>query len=168
MDKPLGEVLAERVHYWQEILGLRDWNVGLSLARRGGIEGGEDALASTNVYPHGRDAIITIVHPMDLPLFKGLTAYDYNYDITLVHELLHLHFQPFQAVAGTYEYTAQEQAIEAVSRALVKLDQKTSPGGLVVSPAQPTPGKATEGCEHDEVETMLSQPPQTLHAGFYW
>jgi hypothetical protein len=40
---------------------------------------------------------------------------------TLVHELLHLHFAPFEAKPKTTKMDAQELAINCISRALVKL-----------------------------------------------
>lgn len=57
-----------------------------------------------------------VLDPVDYPP-DIITPYEL--EETLVHELLHLHFAPFMSEHDTLERTLQEQAIDAIAKALV-------------------------------------------------
>lgn len=63
-----------------------------------------------------RNALILIVDPLDQPT-GGMRLY--NIEETLIHELLHLHFAPLDISESLT--LAEEQAINAIARALVNL-----------------------------------------------
>lgn len=138
VDKPFGELLADRLGYWQRTLRLQDWTVGVMLARTGFLPQGasKDALAAIEIFPHRRDAVITMLHPLDLGtvehFYIGNEVYDY--DKTLVHELLRLHFLPMEVKDNGYADLAQEQAIRTMTRALVGLYRESHPLKPVVIP----------------------------------
>jgi len=66
-------------------------------------------------------AVIRIISPDDYPFDA---SFPQDIEKTLVHELLHLMFAPFDVGCDTSEYVAQHQAIELLSRALVKLKRE--------------------------------------------
>lgn len=102
---------------WQKILRLQDWDVVVQVSRR------DDTFGHTNTgqvrYQLGlKQALIKIIDPIDYPTN---VIYPQDMETTLVHELLHLHFAPFDADDDTPAGTAQEQAIEAIAKGLVSL-----------------------------------------------
>lgn len=130
--KPFDQVLAEQCSYWQEVLRLQDWNIDVRLVRPHEMAGDKSPVAQTEVYEHRKDAIMRFLHPMDLITLQShfLFGEEKDYDLNIVHELLHLHFAPFQEAIETSKGTAQEQAIEAISRAIVKLHRHGKPQDL--------------------------------------
>jgi len=123
------QALAERVRYWQEVLRLQDWNLDVRLCRTHEMRGDRQAIAQTEAFVHRKDAIMRFLHPMDTDTvsMNFLFGEERDYDLNIVHELLHLHFTPFQRESETSEGVGQEQAIEAISRAIVKLYQSVKP-----------------------------------------
>lgn len=102
---------------WQEILSLRDWDVKPSIKRqRDFIVKGNDAEITWNI--QAKTVTIKILDPIDYP---EDTEWPQDMEESLVHELLHLHFALFTADDGTAEDIAQEQAINAIALALVRL-----------------------------------------------
>ena len=75
-----------------------------------------------------------LLSPMDLPLISSeeYIKENANYDLTIVHELLHLHFAPFQESDDTPKGVAQEQAINCISQAIIR-----GYTGKVPTPAPP-------------------------------
>ena len=67
-----------------------------------------------------RMAIINLLDPIDY----GEYLWEQNHEISLVHELLHLHFIGFEAESGTAEDDAQEMTIDVISKSLVFLKYK--------------------------------------------
>ncbi len=109
--------LEQLCREWQEILSLRDWDVKPSIKRgRDFASSGNEA--EINWELQTRTATIYILDPIDYP---DDTKWEQDIESSLVHELLHIYFAPFNATDGTLEKVAQEQAINAISLALVKL-----------------------------------------------
>ncbi len=118
--------LCESVQYWQAILRLQDWNVVLSIRRRSEMSL-KEAIGCNTVSLNHKDCLIEVVDPDDLYTFHArYNGEELDYEITLVHELLHLHFAPFDADEETNPHgnTYQELAINTLARALVALDRK--------------------------------------------
>jgi hypothetical protein len=107
--------LNELLAMWQYLLRLQDWDIKAKFARVSTFDVGQSE-GEVNWVLSKRQAIVKILDPVDYPEDAG---WPQDAEQTLVHELLHLHFAPFDAESGSPELTAQEQAIEAISKALV-------------------------------------------------
>ena len=83
------EQLNERLAYWQEKLRLRDWMVEISIVRERDMHNDE---ANAEIYRNtaNKTAYINIADPID---FDDRRPEDMEW--LLVHELLHLHFAPW-------------------------------------------------------------------------
>ena len=104
---------------WQQILKLVDWDVSVKIVSREEIEEGAEGRCDFVI--NNKTADISLIKPEGYP-FDALRPYDIEQ--TLVHELLHLHFAPFNADTGL-KAISQEQAINAIAGALVKLKNTT-------------------------------------------
>lgn len=124
-EESFGDQAYAQLRFWQELLRLQDWNIELRIVRQFTLDD-PDTLAECEYYLERKDAIIRIVIPEDLDRFEdvylGNEARDY--DITLVHELLHLHFAQF---APPEDEVVHEQVINTLSRAFVKLYRIAGP-----------------------------------------
>lgn len=79
-----------------------------------------EGLADCNWQIKKRQAVINLRDPMDFdPGWFGTR----DMELSLVHELLHLHLAPWSPEAQTEEDVFEEQAIHAISLALVNLDK---------------------------------------------
>lgn len=105
---------------WQKKLYLQDWTVQVKLCRLNEMPD-EDCVGAITCYSERKDAILQLLAPIDLPLLARDYLYEevMNFDLTIVHELLHLHVNPFQRPPDTAEGVAQEQMINALSRAFI-------------------------------------------------
>lgn len=111
--------LQELCRLWQKRLRLQDWDVTVKVARQRDMD--TDSLAECGHQIRKRTAEITLLDPIDYPPGEPQPQ---DHEVDLVHELLHLHFAPFRAEDGSPEQIAQEQAIHAISKALVQLARK--------------------------------------------
>ena len=105
---------------WQKRLRLQDWKIYVEISRDRDMKfegnGGE-----VHWQIEAKQAVINIIDPIDYP---PNTMAEQDMEQTLVHELLHLHFAPFDAEHNTPADVAQEQAIHAIAEALVKLKRE--------------------------------------------
>ncbi|HJS81923.1 MAG TPA: hypothetical protein VJ742_03720, partial [Nitrososphaera sp.] len=85
--------LHKQLVFWQQVLYLRDWTLVLKVARQWEMSDAT-AVAECEWYIERKDAIIRVLHPQDLPgvTKRFLDGEECDYDLSLVHELLHLHF----------------------------------------------------------------------------
>ncbi len=111
------EQLSDCVSLWQRRLFLRDWEIGVRLARHHELNASEWS-GQINYNTERREALIDLLDPADARPNK---TFPHDVERTLVHELLHIHLAPMGAQVGTPEQVAEEQAICALSRALVEL-----------------------------------------------
>lgn len=109
------EVLPQILLEWQRTLKLLDWDISAFIAPSEEMDSSE-GLVYWDL--NKKIAEIKIVSREDYP---SDAMCPYCIEKILVHELLHLHFAPFDAKTGTLRGTAQEQAINAIAHALVKL-----------------------------------------------
>lgn len=118
-DEVFEQELRAQLTYWQRVLYLQDWTIDIRVVRQWEM-GDQHTLASCEWFIQRKDAIVRILHPNDLPgvSHRFLNGEECDYDISLVHELLHLHFAPFHK---EQDEVAHEQAINSISRALVKV-----------------------------------------------
>jgi hypothetical protein len=112
------EALRDRCTYWQKVLRLQDWDVKVSLVRQWDVP---NSFGTCEPYLEKRIAkvkILDVVDDGDPDNFE-----DFDQERTLVHELLHIHFETFSAKPDTSKAVAQHQTIQVLSSALVKLDR---------------------------------------------
>lgn len=105
---------------WQKILRLQDWIITLRITRQRdmNLKGNAEIEATLPK----RMATIRILDPVDYP--DGL-AEPQDMELSLVHELLHIHLFPlFADREEEMRMIAEEQAIEAISRGLIALNRK--------------------------------------------
>ena len=109
------EELQALCETWQKRLGLADWTVRARFARQYEMDR-SDITGQCRWVLSKREAVINILVEEDYP--PSLVE-PYNLERTLVHELIHLHFAPFWADQDSLEQILQEQAIDALAKALV-------------------------------------------------
>ncbi len=105
---------------WQKRLRLQDWTIAVRVVRKRDLDL-TDAEGQVQWVLSRREAFIKLMDPID---YSPTAMTPQDLEVSLVHELLHLYFAPFDAEKGTLEETCQEQAIDALSNALVKLARK--------------------------------------------
>lgn len=103
---------------WQKMLRLQDWDVKIDVRR--GRDFNTDSQAEVTWLEEKKMAIIHLLDPIDY----DNKYFPHDHEVSIVHELLHLHMVRFAAESGTPEDIAQEQAINALSLALVGLRRK--------------------------------------------
>jgi len=104
---------------WQERLKLQHWFVKVKICRRDDM--GMDETCGTCRWVLSRaEALLKLLDPIDYPE-DAIVGQDH--EITLVHELLHIHFAPFtdKLDADSLEHIAMERATEQIARTLVEL-----------------------------------------------
>jgi hypothetical protein len=113
------ETLTARCAEWQRRLRLQDWDVYLTIAR--GHELGEKTMGDCHPLSTKRQARIRILHPDDYAGAGFWPDKRDTWELTLVHELLHLHFHDLGIKWGSDgpQDIAGERAIDAIARALV-------------------------------------------------
>lgn len=123
-DESFDLELRKQLAYWQRMLYLQDWTIELRIVRQWEMTDSQ-TLAQCENHLQRKDAIIYVLHPHDLGGLSSrfLNGEECDYDISLVHELLHLHFAPFR---NENDATAHEQAINAISRGMVKVWRSTN------------------------------------------
>lgn len=122
---------------WQEVLRLRDWEVVAELVD-GTLSNGR--LGSVAYNTNHRTALITIASEVDDTLTNTRVLVP-DQEVSLVHELLHLHMAPLDGyldkdTTGTAEIFL-EQAINAQAELLVQL-RRTVKSLSAVSDTQAT------------------------------
>lgn len=109
---------------WQETLRLQDWDIKVKIARGNGLDLPEGVQGRCEWVLAKRLAFIRILDPVD---WDKTILWPQDMEATLVHELLHLHFAPFDDFPeDSQKNTATEQAIVALSFSLVNL-KRTKP-----------------------------------------
>lgn len=110
------EQLQDKLVYWLEKLRLQDWIVTARIARYHELEPNRAGECSSIL--SNKEAVISILSADDYAEDWGVVDMEW----TLVHELLHLHFESM-AVAAEKEI-AVEQAIESITYGLIALERK--------------------------------------------
>lgn len=129
--------LEAQVVYWQQELGLRDWLITLEFWPHDALD---DAVARTKWHRNSKHAKIALRYPEDLAAVEKSWPQDEagDYDISLVHELLHLKCVDLESQVSW----AEEQLCNHLSRALVRAYRKTQggAGSPVLEAARPAAG----------------------------
>ena len=133
------EALNSACKEWQVRLGLQDWIIEVKTGRAKDIDPDGTAFATNTHSLSEKFSSIKVVDPIDLctmehSLPEGEAR---DYDMHLVHELIHLHFAPFQVPDDDHRHVYQEQAINMLSRSFVKAYRAN---GQLATPATATVG----------------------------
>lgn len=123
--------LQKLTNKWKKILRIQDWRTNVNFAAPEGFESSKTAIGECRVCPQLKQATINIKNEQYL-----VDESPMNRDIenTLVHELLHIYFDPMTAIVfDAHDDPAEarsdprmliiEQAVEQLSLALVGADR---------------------------------------------
>lgn len=117
------EELQVKCSEWQKVLRLQDWIITICICREREMSETGRAAEIEATLPK-RMATIRILDPVDYP--PDLVELQ-DMELSLVHELLHIHLFPlFADRANEMTMIAEEQAIEAISRGLIELARSQS------------------------------------------
>jgi len=101
---------------WAQRLRLSDWKITLHISRSHDMPM-EGKVGAVKWFAQQKDAIIHLLDPIDYPPHSWD---EQDHEITLVHELLHLHYVPFDTTKeGSLAETMLEQSIHILSTLLV-------------------------------------------------
>lgn len=121
------QYMTELCRWWADLLGLKDWDVVLSLKTRRDMMklGHPDSAACVNAWPNVKQAVVSICTDDDL-------EYKSDMEESLVHEVLHVWLWQFageDVISGNdAEVRDLEQALNSLSGALVKLRRASGQG----------------------------------------
>lgn len=115
--------LAKRCEYWQKVLRLQDWRIFVRVVGTEEMNSGE--AGACEIHQDSKLATIKILaEEVFNPTSDMSRLSPVDLEQTLVHEMLHiLTDRIFNSEADDYERIMQEQAIEFVSEALVRLER---------------------------------------------
>jgi hypothetical protein len=108
------ERALELVHEWKNRIGLRDWDVKVDIVRYFELID-EEALATVTYKVSKKQAVIKLRDPNDIEPNKHFPI---NMEMSIIHELLHLHFAPLGITADNLH---EEHAVNALTLALFDL-----------------------------------------------
>ena len=109
--------LREKCQYWQKILRLQDWSIYLEVCRARDMP--EGAQGHNKIDLLKKKSVIAIRDEVD---HHPDSAWPYDAERTLVHELVHLHFETNDPPT-TAQYVANEQGVDILAAALVEMDR---------------------------------------------
>lgn len=116
------EELQEKLVEWQKRLRLQDWIIKARITRNKDIKAKSQGQCHWTIQT--KLATILILDPVDYP---EDTMHPQDMEQTLVHELLHLHFAPFDDEVDTPKEIAIEQATDCIAYGLVQLHREKLP-----------------------------------------
>lgn len=133
--------LQANLRYWQRALRLLDWDIEVSWVPHLDDDGLNDTTLPLKV------ALIQI--------YDGLATDKHKAEVTLVHELLHVHFEFIKCKKKGLRLMLLEQAVETLANSLVKLRHGNK-----------AKAKAKTGAKTKRTERLRPQPkPQKTKKG---
>lgn len=110
---------VKRCRYWQEILGLAQWNCEVRVVRQREMTG--DNQGELHVYDVHTRALIRLLDPLDWD--GGTMKMVQDMETTLVHELVHLRLHALiPNDKNEHRDMLEEQAVDSLATALVRLE----------------------------------------------
>lgn len=107
---------------WQNRLGLQDWHIVLREKCRPENMAMEDVAGCTTWTESTKSAVIEILDEQFFPI--GCAARPYDFERTLVHELLHCKMSVLSDDDNGVQYRVVHQMIDDLARALVDAKRK--------------------------------------------
>ncbi len=107
------EQIAKLFSKWQTRLKLDHWDVKLKVVASSALLDGDVGRAEYD-YKYLHATIKLARDENGVPRSKAELAH------SAIHELIHLHLSGLDIIAGTPEHTAEEQAIEILSRVIME------------------------------------------------
>ncbi|MBR3241182.1 MAG: hypothetical protein IKF90_00595 [Parasporobacterium sp.] len=116
------EILKELCKEWQERLRLQAWNIECGIYRERNFS--NNGCDGENEYDlRNGNSLIRILDPLDYPKSR----FPQDMEATLVHELLHLHFAPFEPEKDDgLDHHIMEHTICILSETLVALKRENT------------------------------------------
>lgn len=105
---------------WKEILRLQDWDTKIAFTRNYSMWT-ENSAGEVSFTTKKKVATIHILDPVD---YSPNICVEQDIEKTVVHELLHLHLAEWSDMTEEGTPVSGEQAINALSGALVNLNRK--------------------------------------------
>ena len=111
--------LRTLVTKWQIRLRLQDWNVKVRFAKKG-----ENVDYWGMIIPVAttKEAVIVIHNPKHVE-DRGDDCYEADTEVTVVHELMHMHFAELDFASGSRQEVIEEVIVSHVAQLLVALDR---------------------------------------------
>lgn len=100
---------------WVRILHLEPWNIQFQWKVRKENMNLADTVGATTYLHSMRQAIVQMIDPIDYPV----SPFEYDYEKTLVHELLHLKFSDLDDTGDQLRDKLTHQMIDDMAKALV-------------------------------------------------
>ncbi len=116
------EELQEKLIEWQKRLRLQDWIIKAGIKRNRDMKDKSQGQCQWTIT--SKLASIFILDHLDYPPDSML---EQDMEQTLVHELIHLHFAPFDDESDTPKEVAIEQAVDCIAYGLVQLHREKIP-----------------------------------------
>lgn len=118
------QTCISQISYWQKVLRLQDWKIEIEFWPHNAL--GND-VAKAHMNANNKSAVLALRYPDDIPAVEhewpvGEAG---DYDLSIVHELLHLMFYPMRSQCEVSE----EQSCNLIASALVQL-YRAQPQGL--------------------------------------
>lgn len=121
------ERMQQLCENWREALNLKDWTVDLKIVGAGVLRAG--VLGDCDMVVSKKYATVRLLTAELYPAMRAAGARladdEFEQERVLVHELIHLHYAPLDALIGR-ENVAEivlEQAISSMDRVLIELAQ---------------------------------------------
>lgn len=123
-DIDLTGQLYEWLEYWQPILRLQDWNITVNVRRRYDMSD-HDVLGRVHRHTESKDAYVEILSTQDVGAHQK--GDDADYEVTLLHELLHIHFAFMNNDEDAARQLQEELIINTLTRVLLKFKRDGLP-----------------------------------------
>lgn len=104
------------LEFWKKELRLSDWDIKLEVVRSHAFR--DDFVGDCGVSLGNKTAHIRLMDEIDV---NGTEWFPLDQEEVLVHELLHIHMEPFFPKDGNALNFTGEQAIESIAKCLVSL-----------------------------------------------
>jgi len=111
-----------QLQYWQKLLKLQDWEIKTVIWPHDALDGHVSRITWSR---NQKTATLVVRHPNDIPPVERDWPENeaLDYDISILHELLHLKCVEMESKVEW----AEEQVVNHVSRAMVKLYREVHP-----------------------------------------
>ena len=126
--------LRRLANKWQERLKLMDWDLKIRFSTK---DEAKETWGLCKPDTNTKQALIHIANPRWFKEEdKVVHGYLWDPEVTVVHELLHLHFSLLDHKSGSVKDVIEEQIVSTLAHLLVALDRRDE---SIVNPNNPRP-----------------------------